>query len=78
MKEIHDLLKEQNKIMAEHTALVEGSIGEFMRILQLQAAEAKVGNARTAIMDDTLQKLLSSVSILGDQSKKLLTELSSP
>ena len=61
--------------MEKHNELFEESIGEFKRILQLQAAEAKVSNARTAIIDDTLQKMLESVSGLGVDSKKLLEEM---
>lgn len=77
MRDVVELLKEQNKLMSAHNELIEEGMGEFKRILQLQAAEAKVSNARTAIIDDTLQKMLSSVSGLGENSKKLLDELSS-
>ena len=76
MREVTDLLKEQNKLMSDHNKLIEESLGEFKRIMQLQAAEAKVSNARTAIIDDTLQKMLAGVSDLGVDSKKLLEELS--
>jgi len=74
MREVTDLLKEQNKLMAAHNKLIEESLGEFKRIMQLQAAEAKVSNARTAIIDDTLQKMLEGVSGLGVDFKKLLEE----
>jgi len=76
MEELIKLLKEQNKLMIDHNALFESSLGEFKRLLQLQAAEAKVNNARGALIDETLQKLLNSVSELGENSKKLLDELS--
>ncbi len=75
MKEVKALLKEQNKLMFEHNELIEASLGEFKRIMQLQAAEAKVSNARTAIIDDTLQKMLEHISGLGVDSKKLLEEM---
>jgi len=75
MKEVIDLLKEQNELLANHNELFESSLGEFKRLLQLQAAEAKVGNARSAIIDETLQKMLASVSELGGNSRKLLAEL---
>ena len=75
MRDVVELLKEQNQLMAKHNELFEESVGEFRRILQLQAAEAKVSNARTAIIDDTLQKMLESVSGLGVDSKKLLEEM---
>ena len=75
MRDVVELLKKQNQLMEKHNELFEESIGEFKRILQLQAAEAKVSNARTAIIDDTLQKMLESVSGLGVDSKKLLEEM---
>jgi len=75
LREVTDLLKEQNKLMSDHNKLIEDSLGEFMRILTLQAAEAKVSNARTAIIGDTLQKMLEGVSGLGEDSKKLLEEM---
>ena len=75
MREVTDLLKEQNRLMKNHNELFQSSLGEFKRLLQLQAAEAKVNNARGAIIDETLQKMLSSVSELGENSNKLLAEL---
>lgn len=75
MRDVVELLKKQNQLMEKHNELFEESVGEFRRILQLQAAEAKVSNARTAIIDDTLQKMLESVSGLGVDSKKLLEEM---
>ncbi len=75
MRDVVELLKKQNQLMEKHNDLFEESVGEFRRILQLQAAEAKVSNARTAIIDDTLQKMLESVSGLGVDSKKLLEEM---
>jgi len=75
LRDVVELLKEQNQLMADHNKLIEDSLGEFKRIMQLQAAEAKVSNARTAIIDDTLQKMLEGVSGLGVDSKKLLDEL---
>lgn len=75
MKDVIALLKEQNRLMEVHNDLFEDSLGEFKRLLQLQAAEAKVSNARTAIIDDTLQKMLTSVSSLGGDFKQLLDDL---
>ena len=75
MKEVIELLREQNELMANHNELFESSLGEFRRILQLQAAEAKLLNARNAIMDETLQKMLASIAELGQNSRKLLAEL---
>ncbi len=60
MDDIVALLKEQNRLTTEHNNLIENSLGEFKRILQLQAAEAKVSNARAAIIDETLNKILFS------------------
>jgi len=75
MKEVIELLKEQNQLMSAHNELFESSLGEFKRLLQLQAAEAKVSNARNAIIDETLQKMLGAVSIMGEDFKKLLNDL---
>lgn len=75
MKDIIDLLKEQNQLTSKHTKLFESHLGEFRRILQLQAAEAKVSNARTALIDEALQKILTEVSSLSEHSKKLIDEL---
>ena len=76
MKEVIDLLKEQNRLMSNHNNLFESSIGEFKRLLQLQAAEAKLNNARVAIIEEILQKMLMGVSDLSGKSQKLLDELS--
>ncbi len=76
MKDVIDLLKVQNGLMKEQKDLIENSLGEFKRLLQLQAAEAKLNNARGALIDETLQKMLTGISGLGDSSQKLLDELS--
>lgn len=74
MREVTDLLKEQNKLMAVQNELFESGLGEFKRILQLQAAELKVANARTALIDEALQKILTETSVLVENSEKLLNE----
>lgn len=70
MKEIIDLLKEQNRLTTEHNNLVENTMKEFKRILQLQAAEAKVGNARAAMIFDTLEDLVGNSQKLLDEFNK--------
>jgi len=69
-----ELLKEQNELLENHNELFEGSLGEFKRLLQLQAAEAKVANARAAIIDETLLKVLTTLCELRENSNKLLNE----
>lgn len=69
-----ELLKEQNQLTLDHNELFIENIGEFKRLLQLQAAELKLGNARTAIMDETMQKILTEVSSLQKQLEELIKE----
>lgn len=75
--DVVELLKEQNKLISSHNDLFRESLGDFKRILNLQAAEAKLVNARTALIDETLQKMLSGVASLGDNFEKLLANLES-
>ncbi len=77
MKDVIKLLETQNTLIADHNKLFESSLGEFRRLLQLQAAEANVINARTALIDETLQKMLTGVSNLGINFEQLLEELKS-
>lgn len=75
MKDVVKLLTVQNQLISDHNKLFQTSLGEFKRLLQLQAAEAKLSNARTALIDETLQKMLTGVSKLGNDFDHLLDEL---
>ncbi len=75
MKEVKDLLKAQNTILMDSQKMMAENVGEFIRLLKLQAAEAKVGNARLDMMESSLQKLLAGINDLGETSKVLLDEL---
>lgn len=49
---------------------------EQRRLLELLAAEYRVKNVRTSMLDETLKKVLISMDALGDTGKKLLDEFS--
>ncbi len=75
MKDVLELLKEQNRLLENHNNLFEASLSDNKRLLELQAAELRVNNSRTAIISSTLEKLLIEVSRMGAKSQKLLDEL---
>ncbi len=75
MKEVKDLLKRQNEILQTNQQMVSESIGEFIRLLKLQAAESRVTNSRLDMMQATQERLLTGISQLGETSKTLLEEL---
>jgi len=49
---------------------------EQKRLLELLTAEYRVSNVRTAMLDETLKKVLISMNDFGDTSRKLLDEFS--
>ena len=77
MKDILDLLKKQNQLVEDHNKLLESSLGEFKRILKLQAAETNVMTARNAIFEELLQKVLDSVSEIEKNTEKFIDEFNS-
>ena len=74
MKEVKILLKKQNEILEENQKMMAENVGEFIRLLKLQAAESRVSNARLDMMEATQQKLLLGITRLGETSKDLLAE----
>lgn len=72
MKEVTDLLKEQNELIAKQNKLFEDNLGEFKRILKLQAAETNVMNARFAITEEVLKKGQETLSELRIIAQRLL------
>lgn len=75
MKDVLELLKEQNRLLENHNNLFEASLSDNKRLLELQAAELRVNNSRTAIISSTLEKVLIEVTRMGVKSQKLLEEL---
>lgn len=75
MKDVIELLKEQNQLLENHNNLFEASLSDNKRLLELQAAELRVNNSRTAIISSTLEKVLIEVTRMGVKSQKLLEEL---
>ncbi len=75
MKDVIELLTEQNRLLDNHNKLFEASLADNKRLLELQAAELRVNNSRTAIISSTLEKLLIEVSRMGAKSQKLLDDL---
>lgn len=75
MEDVKKLLKLQIQIMQKNKGLLELGIQEVLRLLKLQAAEAKLMNARIDVMDGSFQKLIAGLDELGDTSKNLLNEL---
>jgi len=75
MKDVIELLTEQNRLLENHNKLFEASLSDNKRLLELQAAELRVNNSRTAIISSTLEKVLMGVTRMGVTSQKLLEEL---
>lgn len=75
MNEVIELLKEQNKLTMANNKMISDSIQEFLKLQKLLAAESRLGNARSDIMDETLQKLLIEITTIGESSKHLLKEM---
>lgn len=67
--EIMELLKEL------HGESMEVA-NEQKRLLELLTAEHRVSNVRTAMLDETLKKVLIAMNDSGNTAKKLLDELS--
>lgn len=74
MKEVTDLLKEQNELIAKQNEMFKDNLGEFKRILALQAAQTQLMNARNAIIEETVHKGLESLSELRIIAQRLLDE----
>lgn len=68
MDDVIAVLKEQH---TENMAMQ----GEHKRLLELWTAEQRVANVRTAMLDETLKKLLLSIQSGGITATKLLDEL---
>lgn len=74
MEEVKRLLKKQNEILIQNQEMMSEHVSEFIRLLKLQAAEAKVSNARLDMIEASQQKLLIGITGLGETSKILLEE----
>lgn len=75
MQEVKKLLARQNEILIQNQKMVSENIAEFIRLLKLQAAEARVSNTRLDMIEATQEKLLLGITQLGNTSKSLLDEL---
>jgi len=75
MNEIVELLNRQNTILESNNKLITETVAEFKRIMKLQAAELKVGNARMDVFGSSLISLLENVSDVGEKSGEILKQI---
>jgi len=64
------------KLLTEHHIEDMEIAKESIRLLELLAAEQKVSNVRCAMLDDTIKKVLISITDFGGTAKELLKQFS--